>query len=254
MPAIVRPVGDERDALAAYLAHERHVLIVAAYGLTDEQARRTPTVSALSIEGLLTHMTTTERSWASTIAGTRPRPVSPEPNETLEQVVADYQQAIADTDAVIAAVDDLDRIVPVPEGTAVGATRPRRLVGALDPPPPRSTRPRATPGTPTSSASRSTARPRSRSWPRSSSGRRAGPSNRGRRPRRDARVGVARSRQLGGVAAPPRARRACAGASLRRRGCRTGCRRRRSGRRGGGCVARPIPPMARGVGVPAAAR
>ncbi len=117
MPAIVRSVGDERDALAAYLAHERHVLIVAAYGLTDEQGRITPTASALSIEGLLAHMTTTERSWASTVAGTRPRRVSPEPNETLEQVVAAYQQAIAETDVVIAAVDDLEWVVPVPEGT-----------------------------------------------------------------------------------------------------------------------------------------
>jgi len=117
MPAIVRPVGDERDALAAYLAHERHVLIVAAYGLTDEQARLTPTVSALSIEGLLTHMTTTEQTWASTVTGTQPRRASPAPNATLERVVAAYQEAITDTDAVIAAADDLDRVVPVPEGT-----------------------------------------------------------------------------------------------------------------------------------------
>ena len=45
MPAIVRPVGDERDGLVTFLAHERHVLLVAAHGLTDEQARLTPTAS-----------------------------------------------------------------------------------------------------------------------------------------------------------------------------------------------------------------
>src|SRR5689334_2224130 len=49
MPAIVRPVGDERDGLVTFLAHERHVLLVAAHGLTDEQARLTPTASELSI-------------------------------------------------------------------------------------------------------------------------------------------------------------------------------------------------------------
>ena len=46
MPAIVRPVGDERDALLAFLTHERRVLVIAAYGLTDEQAWSTPTASA----------------------------------------------------------------------------------------------------------------------------------------------------------------------------------------------------------------
>jgi uncharacterized damage-inducible protein DinB len=122
MPAIVRPVGDERDALAAYLAHERQVLIVAAYGLTDEQARLTPTASALSIEGLLTHMTTTERTWASTIAGLAARDrddsrIAQREHDTLAAVVDDYRQAIGGTDAVVATVADLERVVPVPEGT-----------------------------------------------------------------------------------------------------------------------------------------
>ena len=38
MPGSVRPVSDERDALLAYLAQQRHVLTLTAYGLTDEQA------------------------------------------------------------------------------------------------------------------------------------------------------------------------------------------------------------------------
>jgi uncharacterized damage-inducible protein DinB len=122
MPAIVRPVGDERDGLVAFLEHERHVLLVAAHGLTDEQARLTPTVSELSIEGLLVHMTSTERTWASTIAGPMAREADDRQaphreNDGLAGVVNAYRQAIADTDAVVAAVDDLDRVVPVPEGT-----------------------------------------------------------------------------------------------------------------------------------------
>jgi hypothetical protein len=116
MPAIVRPVGDERDALHAFLEHERHVLVIAAYGLTDDQAWSTPTVSELSIAGLLEHATSTEPTWAAMVAGV-PRATDPEPPATLDALVGDYEQACAATDAVIDAVDDLDLVVHVPEGT-----------------------------------------------------------------------------------------------------------------------------------------
>ena len=115
MPAIVRPVGDERDALVTFLEHERHVLLIAAYGLTDEEARLAPTVSDLSIEGLLVHMTSTERTWASMVRGST-RPPDDEQVD-LAAVVAAYREAIAATDDVIASVDDLGRAVRLPEGT-----------------------------------------------------------------------------------------------------------------------------------------
>ena len=121
MPAIVRPVGDERDALVTFLAHERHVLLVAAHGLTDEQARLTPTASELSIGSLLKQLTSTEQMWAAAVGGrTVPEPAdrrfSMGPDETLAEVVAGYELATAATDAVIASVADLGRAVPVPEG------------------------------------------------------------------------------------------------------------------------------------------
>jgi uncharacterized damage-inducible protein DinB len=115
MPAIVRPVGDERDALVTFLEHERHVLLIAAYGLTDEQARLAPIASDLSIQFLLEHMTSTERTWASMIVGS-----TRAPDDTrvvsLAVAVAEYREAIAATDAVIASVDDLDQAVALPEG------------------------------------------------------------------------------------------------------------------------------------------
>ena len=43
MPGQVPPVADEREGLLAYLAQQRDVIRIAAYGLTDEQARATPT-------------------------------------------------------------------------------------------------------------------------------------------------------------------------------------------------------------------
>ena len=42
MPAIVRPVGDERDALVAYLEHERHVLVVREHRATFSVAPDAP--------------------------------------------------------------------------------------------------------------------------------------------------------------------------------------------------------------------
>jgi uncharacterized damage-inducible protein DinB len=117
VPAVVRPIGDERDALLTFLAHERHVLVIAAYGLSDEQAWSTPTASELSIASLLTHMTSTERTWASMIVGGAAREAPNEGLESLDALVADYAQATSDTDAVIEAVDDLDRVVRAPEGT-----------------------------------------------------------------------------------------------------------------------------------------
>jgi hypothetical protein len=116
MPAIVRPVEDERDALLAFLEHERHVLLVAAYGLTDEQARLAPTTSDLTIQFLLEHMTSTECTWTSMVLGV-PRPPDGEPGATLAAAVADYREAIAATDAAIASVAKLDQAVPLPEGT-----------------------------------------------------------------------------------------------------------------------------------------
>src|SRR4030095_15956398 len=105
MPAIVRPVGDERDALRAFLEHERHVLVIAAYGLTDEQAWSTPSASALSVAGLLEHMASTERTGAAMFLGV-PRGADPDPPPaSLDALVADYQQACASTDAAIDAVD-----------------------------------------------------------------------------------------------------------------------------------------------------
>jgi len=118
MPAIVRPVGDERDALLAFLAHERHVLVVAAYGVTDEQAWSTPTASTLSIAWLLEHATSTERTWAAMVAGDPRAPeLTASARSPLEVLVAAYTEATSATDRAIAAVDDLAHEVPVPAGT-----------------------------------------------------------------------------------------------------------------------------------------
>lgn len=122
MPGLVPPVTDERHGLLAYLAQQRHVLRLTAYGLTDEQARATPTVSGLSIGGLLKHAALVERSWMSTVLQRKraeadyPASFRLGPDETLAGVLTDYTDAAEETDAVVAGIPDLGRPVPVPQG------------------------------------------------------------------------------------------------------------------------------------------
>ena len=67
MPGNVPPVANEREGLLGFLAQQRTVLKIAAYGLTEEQLRAAPSASALSVGGLIKHCTATERSWMATV-------------------------------------------------------------------------------------------------------------------------------------------------------------------------------------------
>jgi uncharacterized damage-inducible protein DinB len=123
MPGNVAPVPDERSGLLAFLAQQRYVLRIAAHGLTDEQARATPTASALSVGGLVKHVTAVERQWMGTVRQ-MPRGSVDDyvegfrmgPDQTLAELLDDYERAAAETDAVIASIDDLGQPVPVPKG------------------------------------------------------------------------------------------------------------------------------------------
>jgi uncharacterized damage-inducible protein DinB len=128
MSGNVRPVIDERDGLLAFLAQQRHVLRIAAYGLTDEQARLVPSRSSLSVGGLVKHVASTERGWMDTVLE-RERPGSQKEkisayaadfqltdDEPLADVLASYDEAARETEDVIAGIADLGQRVPVPHG------------------------------------------------------------------------------------------------------------------------------------------
>ncbi|MEU6646546.1 DinB family protein [Saccharomonospora sp. NPDC046836] len=119
MPGMIGPVADEREALLGYLAQQRYVLCLAAYGLTDEQARSTPTVSALCLGGLIKHVAATERGWLGTVLGRPPEDggdLRLAPGETLADVIGEYEIVATETEEIIAGIDDLGRAVPVPKG------------------------------------------------------------------------------------------------------------------------------------------
>lgn len=129
MPGQAPPLTDERELLLAFLNQQRDGIRYAAFGLADEQARLTPTASALSIGGLVTHVTAMERTWADLIAQREPPATSASedtydeyaagfrlpPDRTLADALADLDAAAAETDAVVRS-RSLDEPVPVPKG------------------------------------------------------------------------------------------------------------------------------------------
>jgi uncharacterized damage-inducible protein DinB len=124
MPGLVPPVTDERDGLLAFLAHQRAVIRISAYGLTDEQARSAPSASTLSVGGLIKHVAAVERRWMDMVLDRAGEGAQPDyeanfqmtDDETLADIVAIYDAAAAETDRVIAGISDLGQPVPVPKG------------------------------------------------------------------------------------------------------------------------------------------
>ncbi len=141
--------GERADLLEA-LRTQRYFLRHTVDGLTDEQARLTPTASELSLGGLVKHVALTEKQWVAFIergseamapADGDWNPDSPEaqvwadgfrlrPDETLADVLAEYDRVAAYTDALVESLPDLDLAHPLPPAPwfAPGATRSARRV------------------------------------------------------------------------------------------------------------------------------
>jgi uncharacterized damage-inducible protein DinB len=116
-------VAGERAGLLAFLAQQRRVLKHAAHGLTDDQLRATPSASTLTVGGLLKHVTSTERGWLARITGgqdpTRSATYGQEfqltEEDTLAHLLTDYDTAAEETETALAAIEDLEQPVPVPD-------------------------------------------------------------------------------------------------------------------------------------------
>jgi uncharacterized damage-inducible protein DinB len=88
MPALASPVADERSALREYLAFHQNAFFAVAYGLTDEQARSRPTVSELSIGGLVKHVAGMQRTWMARAAAAPATP--PRDPRTFDEIAKDF--------------------------------------------------------------------------------------------------------------------------------------------------------------------
>ncbi|WP_329071973.1 DinB family protein [Amycolatopsis sp. NBC_01480] len=127
MAGSVPPVTDERSGLLAYLAQQRHVIRIAAHGLSDEQARAVPSASDLSVGGLVKHAANTESGWIDVVLQQPQKPFDDAmadyfdnyrlgESETLASVLDRYDRIAARTEEVIAGIEDLGQAVPVPQG------------------------------------------------------------------------------------------------------------------------------------------
>lgn len=130
MPALAPPVADERGALREFLAYHQSAYFAVCYGLTDEQARSAPSASALSIGGLIKHVTFMQRTWMARVAAAPdappkdPRPFEERsaehadqfvmlPGETLDGLLEAFTAQNSES-LRLAETADLDAAVPVP--------------------------------------------------------------------------------------------------------------------------------------------
>ncbi len=145
MPALAPSFGDERDGLVAYVAQQLDAFRTVAFGLTDEQARSTPTPSALSVGALVKHAAGVSRGWTDRVAhAPEPPPEDPRPfadrvaayqdefvmreDETLADVLAGFD---AQAEVTLRALGEADPATPVPVPRDLVPPGRRALVGAL---------------------------------------------------------------------------------------------------------------------------
>ncbi len=131
MPAMPPPIADERAGLKEYVAAQQYAFHAIAFGLTDEQARSAPSVSSLSIGGLIKHVTSCQAGWMERVAAAPDmtegdkRPMEEQAaeygdefvmgeDETLAQILAKFDEQNAQTIRLIETTD-LSAAVPIPQ-------------------------------------------------------------------------------------------------------------------------------------------
>ncbi len=129
--------SDEREVLLRMLADQRAAVRNTLLGLTEEQARATPSASALSLSALVKHLTQGERANIAGRVGGRPAgDGDPQADwmagftvtaaETVEVLLDRWAEVARETEEVVRAEPDLDRVVSLaddvtrwmPAGTA----------------------------------------------------------------------------------------------------------------------------------------
>jgi len=92
MAGLPAPAGDERQTLIHFLAFQQDAFAAVAHGLTDEQARSTPSVSALSIGGLIKHVTGVQAGWVARAVAAPDFP--PRDTRPMAEQMAEHQDQL----------------------------------------------------------------------------------------------------------------------------------------------------------------
>ncbi|MFI0908314.1 DinB family protein [Streptomyces sioyaensis] len=124
--------SEERPTLLAFLNYLREAVITKAQGLADQQARTPGVPSGTSLLGLVKHLAAAERHWfvrAFEGADIAPVELGMEltDEDCAEELIAAYREAVARSNAIVEACDDLSRPCARAAGTA-GAVRSLRWV------------------------------------------------------------------------------------------------------------------------------
>ncbi|MFE7801713.1 DUF664 domain-containing protein [Nocardia sp. NPDC057440] len=114
----------EREDLIAALAAQRELFRITLRGIDDDQARQCTTASELTLGGLLHHLVSCERHWATVIEErdeTAELDVSKfdgeyamGPEETVAGLLAEWDAVAAGTANLIRAEASLDTSIPTP--------------------------------------------------------------------------------------------------------------------------------------------
>lgn len=108
----------ERDGLTAFLDRQRDILVRKIEGLTDAEARLTPTASALSLLGIVKHCALWERRWfqvifaGRTFPGEWPEVMTPiredfivGEDDTVQHWLAYYREQVEESREIVADAD-----------------------------------------------------------------------------------------------------------------------------------------------------
>lgn len=117
------PATNENEALVAHIRNQHEAIEGSVAGLTDEQARQAPSASALTLIGLVNHVTVVQRDWLRLLK-LAPNPPAADDEESdpgfdvpadtsLADVVAAFREVNDDVLEFIASMD-LDVEVPLP--------------------------------------------------------------------------------------------------------------------------------------------
>jgi hypothetical protein len=122
MPVPFQAVPDEKTGLGLFLDEQRRAILGKLDDLTDDQARTRSTVSDFCLLTLVKHVAFVERRWMQLevarrdVPGLWPPPddreLRLEPGDDLTSVRRLYEDVIAENQATLAAVDDLDEPSP----------------------------------------------------------------------------------------------------------------------------------------------